>query len=128
VELNRCDSGILQLRSDGQLARQPKGRWAIGGAFRLAQAISPAPPLCAGNAVAKGTSAGDAVADVSDARGAGGHTIEESFSGLPTSAGPSPMSQATGLSRLGDESRFRMRSVTLCECSWQAGLESSGGG
>jgi hypothetical protein len=30
------------------------------------------------------------------------------------------MSQVGGLSRLGDESQYRMRSVTLCECSWQA--------
>lgn len=35
------------------------------------------------------------------------------------------MSLAAGLSRLGDESQYRMRSVTLCECSWQAGLGSS---
>ena len=34
----------------------------------------------------------------------------------PTSAGPSPMSQIVGLSRLGDESQYRMRSVRLCEC------------
>jgi hypothetical protein len=41
---------------------------------------------------------------------------------------PSPMSQAAVLSRLGDENQYRIRSVTLCECSWQAGPGSSGDG
>jgi hypothetical protein len=43
------------------------------------------------------------------------------------SAGPSAMSRAAGLSRLGDQSRYRMRRLTLCACSWQAGAGSSGG-
>jgi hypothetical protein len=36
------------------------------------------------------------------------------------------MSQNAGLSRLGDESQYKMRSVMLCECSWQAGPGLSG--
>src|SRR5215218_2774381 len=45
----------------------------------------------------------------------------------PTSAGPSPVSQAAGLSRLGGESQYRIGGVTLCECSWQAGPGPWGG-
>jgi hypothetical protein len=36
------------------------------------------------------------------------------------------MSQIVGLSRLGDESQYRMRSVRLCECLWQVGPGLSG--